>query len=154
MNKIPLIVLLLAGPGMALAQVETWRGLVVAPEHRCAPYDRADYRYPQSIEQRIVEGLGEVIWSPYTGEKFGSTRETDIEHIVAISEAHDSGLCARSREARRQFSNDLRNLTLASPGLNRHRKKRQGCRRMDARNESLLVCKHCCRSSEGPRFDH
>ena len=34
---------------------ETWRGLVVAPENRCSPYDRRrDYPYPQSIEQDIV----------------------------------------------------------------------------------------------------
>ena len=25
---------------------ETWRGLTVAPEARCAPYDPADYDYP------------------------------------------------------------------------------------------------------------
>ena len=25
---------------------DTWRGLAVAPEHRCAPYNRADYPYP------------------------------------------------------------------------------------------------------------
>ena len=33
---------------------ETWRGLAVAPEHRCARYDRADYPYPPSIEAGIV----------------------------------------------------------------------------------------------------
>ena len=28
-------------------RAETWRGLTVAPEHRCSPYDRKrDYRYP------------------------------------------------------------------------------------------------------------
>ena len=42
--------------------------------------------------------------------------------MVATSEAHDSGLCAANRATRARFATDLRNLTLASPGVNRHRK--------------------------------
>ena len=100
----------------------TWRGLVVAPEHRCSPYDKErDYPYPQSIEQDIVRGLDRV-YGPYTDTCFTSARETDIEHIVATSEAHDSGLCARDRATRARFASDLRNLTLASPRVNRHQK--------------------------------
>ena len=101
---------------------ETWRGLTVAPEHRCAPYDkRRDYPYPQSVENDIVRTLG-AVYGPYTGTCFSSTRETDTEHVVAASEAHDSGLCARDAETMARFSRDLRNLTLASPRVNRHEK--------------------------------
>ena len=101
---------------------ETWRGLTVAPEHRCAPYDkRRDYPYAQSVERDIVRGLG-AVYGPYTGTCFSSTRETDIEHIVAASEAHDSGLCARDAAMKARFARDLRNLTLASPRVNRHEK--------------------------------
>ncbi len=104
------------------ARAATWRGLTVAPEHRCSPYDRSrDYRYPQSIEQEIVRRLG-AVYGPYTGTCFTSRSETDIEHMVATSEAHDSGLCAADRATRARFATDLRNLTLASPGVNRHRK--------------------------------
>ena len=71
----------------------SWRGLVVAPEHRCSPYDSDEYRYSQSVEDQIVEALGGV-YGPYTGRWFASQSETDIEHMVARSEAHDSGLCA------------------------------------------------------------
>ena len=39
---------------------EQWRGLVVAPEERCAPYDASEYRYPQSVEPRIAASLGGV----------------------------------------------------------------------------------------------
>ena len=110
--------LALFGTGLA----ETWRGLIVAPEHRCSPYDRnQDYHYPQSIEREIVHRLG-AVYGPYTGTCFSSTSETDIEHMVATSEAHDSGLCATDRATRARFATDLRNLTLASPGVNRHRK--------------------------------
>ena len=100
----------------------TWYGLVVAPEGRCSPYDSDDYPYPQSVEARIVEGMGGIIYGPYTGIYFSSTKETDIEHIVARSEAHDSGLCAADAGTRSRFASDLLNLTLASPGVNRHQK--------------------------------
>ena len=98
-----------------------WRGLTVTPEDRCSPYDPDDYPYSQSVEPRIVETLG-GIYGPYTGTWFESIRETEIEHIVARSEAHDSGLCAASPATRAEFASDLLNLTLASPSVNRHQK--------------------------------
>ena len=101
---------------------ETWRGLQVRPEQRCSPYDRArDYHYPSSIEQQVVHRLG-AVYGPYSGTCFESARQTDIEHIVATSEAHDSGLCDRDRETRARFATDIRNLTLASPDVNRRQK--------------------------------
>ena len=100
---------------------ETYRGIEIAPERRCAPYDRSDYRYSQSLEPRIVASIGRV-YGPYTGRCFGNTGETDIEHIVATSEAHDSGLCATTARVKAAFASDLLNLTLASPSVNRHRK--------------------------------
>ncbi len=101
---------------------DTWRGLEVAAENRCSPYDRDDYPYPQSVEDLIIAALG-GIYSPYTGEVFASKRETDIEHIVATSEAHDSGLCAVDAATKRRFASDLLNLTLAAPDLNRNVKR-------------------------------
>ena len=98
-----------------------WRGLVVAPECRCTPYDRDDYRYPQSVEPLIAKRDG--MTSKYTGTTFLSLKESDIEHVVSISEAHDSGLCAASASVRRQFARDLDNLALATPRLNRHLKR-------------------------------
>ena len=100
------------GPAGAGAQ------LALAAERRCAPYDRRDYRYPRQVEDAIIKEYGEI-YSPYTGERFASKWETDIEHIVAISEAHDSGLCAAPPAVKRQFARDPLNLTLASPALNR-----------------------------------
>ena len=99
----------------------TWRGLVVAEEHRCSPYRSEDYAYPQSVEPGIARELG-GIYSPYTGQCFATLWESDIEHMVARSEAHDSGLCAAPIATRRQFAADPLNLTLASPALNRDRK--------------------------------
>ena len=118
----PWCLLLALFTAVGSASAETWYGLSVAPEHRCSGYDRKrDYPYPQSIERDIVRELG-AVYGPYTGTCFGSTKHTDIEHIVATSEAHDSGLCAASRATRTRFAQDLRNLTLASPEVNRHQK--------------------------------
>ena len=108
--------------GGAQASAEgTWRGLAIAPEVRCSAYESRDYRYSPSLEERIVALLGDI-FSPYTGRCFADTSETDIEHIVARSEAHDSGLCAADSATRRRFAADLANLTLASPEVNRHQK--------------------------------
>lgn len=94
----------------------------IAAENRCSPYDASDYSYPQSVEPQIVRQMGGRIYSPYTGRYFASASETDIEHIVARSEAHDSGMCAASVADRRAFAGDLLNLTLASPSVNRRQK--------------------------------
>ena len=98
---------------------QTWNGLVVAPEHRCSPYDRSAYPYSQSAEPEIVASMGGKIYGPYTGRYFASMRDTDIEHIVAVSEAHDSGLCAAGSDVRSRFASDPLNLTLAAPDINR-----------------------------------
>ena len=107
-----------AGYGHAFA-AETWRSLVVAPEHRCAPYDRDAYRYSQSIEAEIVASMGGRIYAPYTGRHFPTRRHTDVEHIVAVSEAHDSGLCAAAPSLRLLFASDPLNLTPAALEVNR-----------------------------------
>ncbi len=101
--------------------VERWRGLLVAAEHRCAPYRSDEYAYPQAVEDDIIQRLG-GLFSPYTNEVFHSKRDTDIEHVVARSEAHDSGLCRADAATKRRFSRDLLNLTLASPRVNRNQK--------------------------------
>ena len=101
---------------------QTWRGLIVEPENRCSPYDKSEqYPYPQSVEDEIVAQMGGLVYGPYTGRYFESDTETDIEHIVAASEGHDSGLCSASAEKRIQFATDLLNLTLAAPEVNRCR---------------------------------
>ncbi len=122
MRRVRLLVLVgIVAANVSAVSQDSYRGIQVAEEWRCAAYDRADYPYPQSVEERIVDGIGKV-YAPYTGSCFASARETDIEHIVALSEAHDSGLCAASASTRARFARDPLNLTLASPGLNRYEK--------------------------------
>ena len=86
----------------------TWRGLVVAAEDRCSEYNRDDYG-GTAMEQKIADNVGGW-WSPYDGTEFPN-QESEREHIVALAEAHDSGLCAADSETRRRFNRDLDNLT-------------------------------------------
>lgn len=94
--------------------------LTVKPENRCSIYDKSEqYPYPQNVEDAVVADMGGVVYGPYTGRYFDNDRQTDIEHIVAASEGHDSGLCSASATQRIQFATDILNLTLASPEVNR-----------------------------------
>ena len=109
-----LLLALPAGP----IQAETWMGLEVEPESRCSAYERKrDYPYSQSLEYAIAKRMG-GIRCRYTGTVYGSLRQTHIEHVVALSEAHDSGLCAADAATKRRFANDLLNLTLSDPLVN------------------------------------
>ena len=74
------------------------------------------------MEAEIVANMENIIYGPYTGTWFASTSETDIEHIVPRSEAHDSGLCQAHPQTRKSFASDLLNLTLAGPQIKRSQK--------------------------------
>ena len=107
----------------SIVHAETWMGLEIEPENRCSPYDRdRDYPYSQSLEPKILERMDGAIRCRYTGQVYDSLTETDIEHIVAVSEAHDSGLCSADAATKRRFASDLANLTLSDPAVNRYEK--------------------------------
>ena len=112
---------LLSVGAVTAAGQQTWQGLRVTPEQRCSAYNADDYSYPQSVELDLIANMGGV-YGPYTGRWFRTRYETDIEHMVARSEAHDSGMCARSLTERRRFATDPLNLTLAGPQVNRYEK--------------------------------
>ena len=97
----------------------TWRGLMVAPEDRCSQYDPDDYRHPDALQVDIVDALDGHIYTPYTGIYYENLLDISVDHIVAKTEAHDSGGCTWGRTQRRAFARDLENLTLASPTLDR-----------------------------------
>ena len=107
-------VLVATGPAAA----ETWRGLEVTAEDRCSEYRQSDYSYNR---QRLLHVLmdRDGHWLRYTDRIFESEHDVDIEHIVARSEAHDSGLCAAGVHVRRLFANDTLNQVLAGSRLNR-----------------------------------
>jgi len=121
MKKIyPILSIALLSLSFQSHALEQWRGLTVEPENRCSEYNKKrDYHYSQSVEDIIVQRMGGKVYGPYTGRYFKSDKETDIEHMVATSEAHDSGLCKASKATRVAFASDQLNLTLASPEVNR-----------------------------------
>ena len=110
-------------PTVMATKPAIWKGLRIIEENRCKSYKRKDYPYSQSIEKKIVKSMGNKIYCPYSGKIFKSIRQTDIEHIVSLSEAHDSGLCAASAKIKKSFASDMMNLTLADPVVNRNKKK-------------------------------
>ena len=109
---------------------ETWRGLKVCAERSREGYDRDDYGSGySSLEDDIIAALPATmktsgqVYTPYSCIAFDiradGTAATDIEHIVALAEAHDSGI---ADERRRDIASDLENLTIADPTVNRSEK--------------------------------
>lgn len=107
-----------------------WRGLQVCAEQSRQGYDRdafgSGYR---TLEDDIIRALpvtmklGGQVYTPYSCLAFDITPDgtaaTDIEHIVALAEAHDSG---SADDRRRDIAADLDNLTIADPTVNRSQK--------------------------------
>ena len=112
------------------ADAETWRGLQVCEEQPREGYDRDAFGSAySSLEDDIIDMLpptmraGGQVYTPYSCLAFDiradGTASTDIEHIVALAEAHDSGIAA---DRRRDIAADLDNLTIADPQVNRTEK--------------------------------
>ena len=90
--------------------------LHVAPEYTCTYYDRDMYPYHPRIENSIISRDGLI--SPYNYQTFTTKYESTIEHIVALKEAHDSGMCEEPATTKIRFASDLDNLVLASERMN------------------------------------
>ena len=107
---------------------ETWMSLRVCEEPGDrSGYDRDDFGSAYSSkEDEIVASLPQIdgqVYTPYTCTLFDiepdGTAATDIEHIIALAEAYDSGL---PEAEYRTFAGDLDNLTIAAPSVNRNEK--------------------------------
>ena len=82
-----------------------------------------------SLEDEIIAALPPTmkangqVYTPYSCLAFDITADgtaaPDIEHIVALGEAHDSGI---ADDQRRDIASDLDNLTIADPTVNRSQK--------------------------------
>ena len=112
------------------ADAEIWRGLQVCEEQPRDGYDRdafgTGYR---SLGDDIIAALPATmraagqVYTPYSCLAFDiapdGTAATDIEHIIALAEAHDSRI---ADDRRRDIASDLDNLTIADPTVNRSQK--------------------------------
>ena len=78
---------------------ETYRGIKVAPEHRCALHDRSDYRYSQSIKQR-KKGLAEVIIGKQRNGPIGTVELTFTGSLTKLESHADSAPYTHTREHR------------------------------------------------------
>ena len=112
------------------ADAETWRGLQVCEEQPRDGYDRDTFGTGySSLEDEIIDMLpptmkaGGQVYTPYSCLAFDiradGTAETDIEHIVALAEAHDSRI---ADDRRRNIASDIDNLTIADLTVNRSQK--------------------------------
>ena len=112
------------------ADTETWRGLKVCDERPRDGYARDAFGTGySSLEDEIIAALPPTmkangqVYTPYSCLAFditaNGTAATDIEHIVALAETHDSGI---ADERHRDIASDLDNLTIADPTVNRSQK--------------------------------
>jgi hypothetical protein len=134
------------GPAAAAALAEARGALArirVEPERR-AGYRREDWPHWIDVDGNCLTAREEVLvaesdpparlsadrctvvggrWiDPYTGQVITDPRLVDIDHVVALQEAHDSGGHAWPRERRAAYANDLgdpRSLVAASREANR-----------------------------------
>ena len=129
---------------------ETWRGLKVCAERSRDGYDRDDYGSGYTrLEDDIIAALPATmkkngqVYTPYSCILFditpAGTAATDIEHIVALAEAHDSGIADGRR---RGIASDLDNLTVADPTVNRSEKSdRDAAEWMPARHRAWFAAR-------------
>ena len=90
--------------------------LELAPERARTGYERPTTNRYQLHERTVYRELG-MDRTPYTCTAIGGDLTgVDVEHIVALAEAHDSGLAPAQMLA---FSGDPMNLTVAAPRENR-----------------------------------
>ncbi len=111
------------GPGSELAtevaRFDIRMELPVEPEHLRNPRERPQNFFPTGLEGLLRSQL-RMDRTPYTCADLRARglAETEIEHIVAIAEARDSGLPA---DDVLDFSHDPGNLTLALKAENRRK---------------------------------
>ena len=105
----------------------TWMGLPVCEEGTRVGYDQDAFGAAYiSLEDEIISGLPQSdgqVYTPYTCTPFDiladGTAATDIDHIVALAEAYDSGLAESQFQT---FAGDIDNLTIADPVVKRTQK--------------------------------
>ena len=142
---LPIIVMafLAAAVSIENAKAETWCGLPVVEEASVGcvdAYDPRDYRYNAGRMERAVARRTGGLYAPYTDRLALSLLETDLEHVVARSEAHASGGCLWAPEERRSFANDPLNAVLAFPHVNRVEKRAKDAGEwMPMRNRALFA---------------
>lgn len=94
--------------------------MAVTPDHLPSaraddPYDRDEYYYDPAKQRDLLP-----LYLPYTHEIPASRHGEglEVEHIVSLEEAHESGMRGRSPREKRALAQDTLNQCLARPGTN------------------------------------
>ena len=96
---------------------------------------------PPKIENcRVVEGKWYDI---YSGEYYTNPSELDIDHIVPLKEAWESGADKWTAEKRKQFANDYDNLIAVDRSLNRQKGAKDPAQWLPPRKE--YICEYIIR---------
>jgi hypothetical protein len=98
----------------------------------------AESTEPVTWDERGCKVLSGAWTCPLTGERFTDPSKLDIDHVVPLREAHDSGGHAWPKERKRAYFNDLGNpdhLMATSASANRSKGSRQPHEWMPTRNQ-------------------
>lgn len=98
---------------------ELWRGIAVTPEVPCATYKRPRWRWRgkvKPIREELVEREGG--WDLFANEPLPGSA-VDVDHVVAVKEAADSGGCGWTDDRKRDFGNWRPNLIPTRASINR-----------------------------------
>lgn len=81
-------------------------------------YTRNDYNYSSSKDKVLAQNLNENGYykDGYTGLE---TESPNVDHIIPLNSFHKNGGFMLSKEARKNFSNDKRNLIVTDESLNK-----------------------------------
>ena len=94
-----------------------WRGLRVEYETECTDYRSDRYTYPRNSDVNVAEDYG-AWYAPYEDVCYLNRFDVTIEHMVARSQGHYSGLCSASQTTKLRFASDPDNITLAHGDVN------------------------------------
>lgn len=127
-----------------LEQLDALRGMIDDPDPARPPYEREAFDENQDLDGDCIRTRHEVlleegedvqvlecrvvsgIWNDgYTGLTITSIDELEVDHVVSLNDAWDSGAWAFSADERRQFSNNTTNLN-AIHGPENQRKGNSG----------------------------
>ena len=93
-------------------------GVRITAENDCSDYRSIDFNHVPKLDVFKAEEL-DGIFAAYEDSCYDEYTVVDIERLVAKREAHNSGMCDADIQTKINFANDLENVALASPTVNR-----------------------------------
>lgn len=101
---------------------------------------RQEVLQKESLEPVKIEGCRVIQgkwYGEYGGEYYTNPSELDIDHIVPLKEAYESGADKWTPKKRKQFSNDYENLIAVDRSLNRQKGAKDPAEWLPPRTEYL-----------------